>query len=305
MFAIAREQARRDEEVARLRESERKLRSMLRDAHGVLSHLLKAEGELRRKLQSAQSEAESADMLAQAHNIEYLRNVAALFLSKARAARVARAESFLSSARSRVARPVRASVPISTWQVYGDAEEGEHVQLARVLASLLHFTTEQVWVVRICTGLPDGCIISLAHSPHVRTARGPRRADRGLPRGERHKRAPDVGGHRRAAREPVRLVLVERHRCDTAALGYATAAAPWRAAAGRRARRAGPPRAHLRPAHAARGRHAPGARRLRRRGTVEVGSRPAVTEAYYYYAKTLILRVTATGPPLGLLCINA
>ncbi len=90
MFAIAREQAKRDEEVARLRESERKLRSMLRDAHGVLSHLLKAEGELRRKLQSVQSEAESADMLAQAHNIEYLRNVAALFLSKARAARVAR-----------------------------------------------------------------------------------------------------------------------------------------------------------------------------------------------------------------------
>ena len=90
MFAIAREQARRDEEVAQLRESERKLRSMLRDAHGVLSHLLKAEGELRRKLQSVQSEAESADMLAQAHNIEYLRNVAALFLSKARAARVAR-----------------------------------------------------------------------------------------------------------------------------------------------------------------------------------------------------------------------
>ena len=161
MFAIAREQARRDEEVARLRESERKLRSMLRDAHGVLSHLLKAEGELRRKLQSAQSEAESADMLAQAHNIEYLRNVAALFLSKARAARVARAESFLSSARSRVARPVRASVPISTWQVYGDAEEGEHVQLARVLASLLHFTTEQVRG-SICAGPPTGCTISLA-----------------------------------------------------------------------------------------------------------------------------------------------
>ena len=238
MFAIAREQARRDEEVARLRESERKLRSMLRDAHGVLSHLLKAEGVLRRKLQSAQSEAESADMLAQAHNIEYLRNVAALFLSKARAARVARAESFLFPARSRVARPVRDSVPISTWQVYGDAEEGEHVQLARVLASLLQFTTEQVWVLRICTGLPDGCIISIAHSLHVRTARGPRRADRGLPRGERHERAPDVGGHRRAAREPVRLVVVERHRrCDTAALGVYAAALPRRRLARRAAGR--------------------------------------------------------------------
>lgn len=78
MFAMAREQAKRDEEVGRLRAQLSSLREMLRESHKVLKHLMRQEGNLKEELEQARRNNERADSL----NVEYLKNVVVAFLTK-------------------------------------------------------------------------------------------------------------------------------------------------------------------------------------------------------------------------------
>ena len=105
MFAMAREQAKRDEEVGKLRAQLKSLREMLRESHRVLKHLMGQETVLKDELKEVKRKHQRDDRL----NVEYLKNVTVAFLCK----------------------------------VYGDAEDEEHIQLARVLATLLAFTPEE------------------------------------------------------------------------------------------------------------------------------------------------------------------
>ena len=105
MFSLAREQAKRDEEVSRLRTQLKNLREMLRESHKVLKHLMQQEQLLKEELKSTRRSNELADTL----NIEYLKNVVYAFLLK----------------------------------VYGDADNEEHIKLARVLETILHFSPEE------------------------------------------------------------------------------------------------------------------------------------------------------------------
>ena len=104
MFVFAREQAKRDEEVGRLRGQLKSLRDMLRESHKVLKHLMRQEALLKEELQTTRRDNARSDGL----NVEYLKNVLVAFLCK----------------------------------VYGDAEDEEHIKLARVLQTLLQFTPE-------------------------------------------------------------------------------------------------------------------------------------------------------------------
>ena len=104
MFAMAREQAKRDEEVGRLRMQLKSLRDMLRESHKVLKHLMQQESLLKAELHTARRDNQRADGL----NVEYVKNVLVAFMSK----------------------------------VYGDAENEEHIKLARVLQTLLHFAPD-------------------------------------------------------------------------------------------------------------------------------------------------------------------
>ena len=97
----AREQARNEGEMGRLRAQMGSLREMLRESHRVLKHLMGQEKALRGELATARRNGERAEQL----NVEYLKNIVVAFLIK----------------------------------VYGDAEDDEHVKLARVLQTVLHF----------------------------------------------------------------------------------------------------------------------------------------------------------------------
>ena len=109
MFTIAREQAKRDEEVGKLRGQLTSLREMLKESHKVLKHLMRQEALLKDELKDTQRKNARSDNL----NVEYLKNVVVAFLVK----------------------------------VYGDAEDEEHIKLARVLETILHFTPEDSRVV--------------------------------------------------------------------------------------------------------------------------------------------------------------
>ena len=78
MFSLAREQAKRDEEVTRLRGQLKSLRDMLRESHKVLKHLMSQEALLKEELASTRRNHERADGL----NLEYLKNVLVAFLLK-------------------------------------------------------------------------------------------------------------------------------------------------------------------------------------------------------------------------------
>eukprot|EP00966_Prymnesium_polylepis_P038061 882516-Prymnesium_polylepis.2 len=106
MFNIARDQAKRDEEVGKLRTQLKTLREMLRESHKVMKHLVRQEGLLKEELKQTKRKTEMADHL----NVEYLKNVVVSFLVK----------------------------------VYGDAEDEEHIKLARVLQILLNFSADDV-----------------------------------------------------------------------------------------------------------------------------------------------------------------
>ena len=99
MFAMAREQAKRDEEVGRLRGQLKSLRDMLHESHKVLKHLMRQEGLLKDELKKERRTNSRADGL----NVDYLKNVLVTFMVK----------------------------------VYGDAEDEEHIRLAKVLQTLL------------------------------------------------------------------------------------------------------------------------------------------------------------------------
>ena len=71
MFAMAREQAKRDEEVGRLRMQLKSLRDMLRESHKVLKHLMQQESLLKAELHTARRDNQRADGL----NVEYVKNV--------------------------------------------------------------------------------------------------------------------------------------------------------------------------------------------------------------------------------------
>ena len=98
----AREQANRDSELGRLRSQLKSLREMLRESHKVLKGLMGQEALLKQDLATARRNNERADRL----NVEYLKNIVLSYLIK----------------------------------VYGDAEDDEHIKLARVLQKVLHFS---------------------------------------------------------------------------------------------------------------------------------------------------------------------
>ena len=102
MFELARAQAKRDEEVAALRQQMRSLREMLKESHKVLKHLMRQEQLLKDELAQTRRAAKLSETL----NVEYLKNIVVSFLVK----------------------------------VYGDADDDEHVKLARVLQTVLQFT---------------------------------------------------------------------------------------------------------------------------------------------------------------------
>ena len=104
MLSFAREQAKRDEEVGRLRGQLKSLREMLKESHSVLKHLMRQEQTLKDALAEAQRTNERSDAL----NVDYLKNVLVAFLIK----------------------------------VYGDADDEEHIKLARVLQTILCFSPE-------------------------------------------------------------------------------------------------------------------------------------------------------------------
>ena len=110
MFLMAREQAKRDEEVGRLRAQLKQIRDMLKESHKVLKHLMSQESHLKEELKEARRSTQRADGL----NLEYLKNVVLAFLLK----------------------------------VYGDADNEEHIKLAHVLETLLHFSPEEKAQVR-------------------------------------------------------------------------------------------------------------------------------------------------------------
>ena len=109
MFSLAREQAKRDEEVGRLRGQLKSLRDMLKESHKVLKHLMRQEQLLKEELHETRRTNERADTL----NVDYLKNVLVAFLTK----------------------------------VYGDADDEEHIKLARVLQTILHFSPEDTALV--------------------------------------------------------------------------------------------------------------------------------------------------------------
>ena len=82
---------------------------MLRESHKVLQHLIAQEKALRQELRTATRNNEREDRL----NVEYLKNIVVSFLIK----------------------------------VYGDAEDDEHVKLARVLQTVLHFSPSEAAAV--------------------------------------------------------------------------------------------------------------------------------------------------------------
>ena len=113
MFGFAREQAKRDEEVGRLKAQLKSLREMLRESHKVLKHLLQQEGLLKAELRTAQRQAERADSLHSGSNGEILKNVLGSFLLK----------------------------------VYGDAENEEHIRaMAADLPTAGTRHVGEVWV---------------------------------------------------------------------------------------------------------------------------------------------------------------
>ena len=75
---------------------------MLKESHKVLKHLMRQEQLLKAELAEKSRANERADAL----NVEYLKNVLVAFLVK----------------------------------VYGDADDEEHIKLARVLQTILHFS---------------------------------------------------------------------------------------------------------------------------------------------------------------------
>jgi len=102
ILRAAREQANRDSELGRLRAQLKSLREMLRESHKVLKGLMGQEALLKQELASVTRNNERADKL----NVEYLKNIVLSYLIK----------------------------------VYGDAEDDEHIKLARVLQKVLHFS---------------------------------------------------------------------------------------------------------------------------------------------------------------------
>ena len=70
VLSFAREQAKRDEEVSRLRGQLKSLREMLRESHKVLKHLMRQEALLKDELTEARRSNERADSL----NVDYLKN---------------------------------------------------------------------------------------------------------------------------------------------------------------------------------------------------------------------------------------
>ena len=105
VLSLAREQAKRDEEVTRLRGQLKSLREMLKESHRVLKHLMRQEQLLKDELAETRRSNERSDSL----NVDYLKNVLVAYLCK----------------------------------VYGDADDEEHIKLARVLQTILRFSPDE------------------------------------------------------------------------------------------------------------------------------------------------------------------
>mmetsp|Transcript_36118 Transcript_36118/g.115986 ORF Transcript_36118/g.115986 Transcript_36118/m.115986 type:complete len:182 (-) Transcript_36118:43-588(-) len=106
MFTIARDQAKRDAEADKLRAQLKSLRQMLKESHRVLTHLVQQEGLLKNELATTRQDLERQEGL----NVAYLKNVTVAFLLA----------------------------------IYGDAEDDEHIRLARVLATILRLSPDEV-----------------------------------------------------------------------------------------------------------------------------------------------------------------
>lgn len=88
----------------------KQIRDMLKESHKVLKHLMSQETQLKAELKEARRSTQRAD----GFNLEYLKNVVLAFLLK----------------------------------VYGDADNEEHIKLAHVLETILHFSPEEKAQVR-------------------------------------------------------------------------------------------------------------------------------------------------------------